>query len=132
MGKLDRERAKKGKNLYIQTGNVRMKPESRQILAEYHRRQIALESSEPPPSWKWWAVEERNEQLAHGPAYASGGWFPGVEEHVRVRYLRGITSLEKGGLLTTHRKHERRLSHIKLTPAGMALAETLLLEDGEK
>jgi len=31
-----------------------------------------------------------------------------------------------GGLLVTNRKHERRLSHIKLTEAGIALAESLL------
>jgi len=105
-----------------------VKPESRQILIECLRRQNAIADSPVPPGWKWWANEARSEQLEFGPRYASGDWFGDVEEHIRVRLRRAIDSLEKGGLLTTHRKHERRLSHIKLTPAGEELAKSLLLQ----
>jgi len=105
-----------------------MKLECSQILIECLKRQNAIPASPEPPAWRWWDVRDRDEELEFGPRYASGGWFGGVEEHIRVRLRRAIDSLEKGGLLTTHRKHERRLSHIKLTPVGTALAKSLLLE----
>ena len=109
-----------------------MKTESRQILIECLKRQTAIAASPEPPAWRWWAVQDRDEELEFGPRYASGGWFGGVEEHIRVRLRRAIDSLEKGGLLTTNRKHERRLSHIKLTEAGEELAKSFFQESLEK
>ena len=109
-----------------------MKHESRQLLIECHRRQNAIADSPEPASWRWWAIQDRDEELTHGPAYGAGTWFGDIEEHIRVRLRRAITSLAKGGLLTVHKKHGRRLSHIKLTPAGEELAKSLLQESLEK
>ncbi len=103
-----------------------MKPESRQILAECLKRQNAIAAAEPPPQWRWWDVQARDEQLRFGPAYAVTAWFGDVEEHIRVRLRRAIASLERGDLLVVHRKHGLRLSNVRLTEAGIALAESLL------
>ncbi len=104
------------------------RPEYREVLTELFSRTRALRDTPPPAPWQTWLRPEWDEQLEHGPRYSSGDWF-GVSEsepHLQMRYRRAIQQLEKAKLLVVWRKFGRRLSHIKLTPAGLAAAVRLL------
>ncbi len=97
------------------------RPEYRQLLNELYIRTRVLQTSPPPPAWQTWLRSEWDEQLEHGPRYSSGDWF-GVTE-VRASFTdafrRAIQQLADAKLLVIWRRFGRRLTNIKLTPAGL-------------
>jgi hypothetical protein len=101
-----------------------MTQESNEIVLACRERMLALADNEPE-SWHHWEHNQWQEALEHGPRYLCGHWFGGMPESRRMRYRRAIDALETAGLLTTWRNGGLRLSHIKLTDAGLALAATL-------
>jgi hypothetical protein len=103
-----------------------MNDEHEQILMECWRQMDVHAKSERPPEWKSLDNQDYDETTKFGPAYAAGEWFGEIKNHTRQRLLRAISDLESGGLLVIHRKWGRRLSNIRLTPAGQKIAEELL------
>ena len=95
------------------------------ILRECLRRQSEVDAAPQPPIWKYWEINDLEEQRMYGPKYRFGAWFGKAPDHVRKRKARAIQSLASASLLTIHRRTERRLSNIKLTDAGMRIAESL-------
>ena len=103
-----------------------MKAEQEAMLTEALRRQRRHAHAPRPPAWRWWDREPFDDVTRHGPEYRCGGWFGEVPEHQRMRYRRAIADLEREGLLSTWARWGRRLSHLRLTPAGERLARELL------
>lgn len=103
-----------------------MKPEHVAILTECLRRMREHAATPRPPAWQKWNTGPFDEQTEHGPEYAAGDWFGEVAEHERQRYRRALADLERGGLLVMHARWGRRLSHVRLTAEGIAVAEGLL------
>jgi hypothetical protein len=62
------------------------------------------------------------------PRYAASNWFGSVAEYERMRFLRAIADLERGGLLETWKRCGRRLSNFKLSDAGTELVEKTFLK----
>ncbi len=100
-------------------------PDQQRILSECLQRQRELNVAEEPPQWKFWEMELLADQREHGPMYRFRDWFGDAPELVRQRHRRAIFSLEATGLLTVHRRTEKRLSNIKLADAGFKIAERL-------
>jgi hypothetical protein len=107
---------------------IAMNDEHGEILVRCLQRMQALECAKRPPKWRALENEDFDEQLEHGPRYAAGSWFGQIQNHERQRLLRAISELERGGLLVTHRRWGRRLSHIRLTAEGEKIAQKLLKE----
>ncbi|MEO2044940.1 MAG: hypothetical protein ABGX16_00015 [Pirellulales bacterium] len=107
---------------------IKTKPEYAQILVECYHRTRQLAQTEQPPAWMTWLVDEREEQIEHGPRYGCGEWFGPVHEFERMRLRRAIDDLERGGLIVTWRRRGRRLSNIELTKSGVKFAKQLAKE----
>lgn len=103
-----------------------MRPEDEAILLEAARRMADLDRQEPPPAWRIWDRQPFDEQRENGPEYRPFDWFGPHSEAERVRYLRAIRRLETAGLLVTHQRLGRRLSHVKLSPLGQEIAQRLI------
>ena len=102
-----------------------MKPEHARILSECFRRTREHAATPRPPQWQHWKTGPHDEQTEFGPQYAAGEWIGDIPEHERQRLRRAIADLERGGLITTHRRWGRRLSHIQLTAEGASVAASL-------
>jgi hypothetical protein len=106
-------------------GGEGVKPEHEMVLRECLRRQEALARAKRPPAWRRWEREPFDEQREHGPEYGCGEWFGPVEEYQRLRLLRAVRDLERGGLLMAWCRYGRRLSNIRLTAEGLKVAREL-------
>jgi len=84
-----------------------------------------------PREWEVWNIDAFDEQIEHGPRYGCGAWFDITADHERMRLRRAIVDLERGGLLVTWKRWGRRLSNIRLTGTGMAVAKELMSADRE-
>jgi hypothetical protein len=71
------------------------------------------------------AIEDRLEELEHGPAFTVWGWFGMRRPHAKSRYLRAVYGMRATGLLVVRKRWGRKLSAIRLTAAGMAKANEL-------
>ena len=98
-------------------------PDQRRILWECLMQQRDLEEAEEPPEWKSWLRHLLEYDREHGPTYRFRDWFGDAPNFVRQRHRRAIHALAAVGLLTIHRRTEKRLSNIKLTDAGLKVAE---------
>jgi hypothetical protein len=105
-----------------------MKTEHEEVLTATWHRMCLLSITERPDDWKTREVQFYDEMLEHGPSYVVGLWFQGVPNHERMRLRRAIDDLEENGLLTTWRRYGRKLTNIRLTPAGEQVAEKLQSE----
>ncbi len=103
----------------------KLDPEQELILRECLRRQLKIKATPTPPIWKYWDIQALEELRLYGPKYQPGEWFGKLLEHIRQRRRRAILALESEGLLAIHRPMNKRLSNIKLTDAGMRIAESL-------
>ena len=104
-----------------------MTPEKTAILTRCFELTKALETSEPHP-WEVWEHREWELESENGPRYLIGRWFGPLDERRRMRYRRAVDSLERDGLVKTHREWGVRLTHLALTEAGEAIARELLEE----
>ncbi|QDT74433.1 hypothetical protein [Lacipirellula limnantheis] len=104
-----------------------MKSEEQQILLRCRELTSLLEASEPP-AWQAWDHRDWEVEYEHGPRYLAGKWFGPQDERMRMRYRRAVDSLERAGLVTTHREWGGKLTHLALTAAGVDAAELLAAE----
>jgi hypothetical protein len=103
----------------------------RQLLVETFLRELLvakLPPQVPGPTWDGLAELDRLEQLEHGARYSAGEWFGDIPNHRRQAALRCIRELEAAGLLSTWARWGKRLSHLRLTPAGRVLAQAWAAE----
>ncbi len=100
-------------------------PDQQRILWECLMQQRELDAVEEPPLEQFWETELLEHQRQHGPTYRFRNWFGDAPNFVRQRHRRAIHKLESAGLLTVHRRTQKRLSNIKLTDAGSKMAEAL-------
>lgn len=92
------------------------------VETAYHQRELAaVDASEMDP----FELDDHEDQIEHGPRYQPGEWFGQLSDVHQTRLRRTIRKLEADGLLTTWKQFGGRLSHIKLTDAGMAEAERI-------
>ena len=103
--------------------------EERQIVIECRRRMVEIASRKNPPAWQKWEQRDLDELRRYGPRYAPSEWFCGegeqtLPEKYRTRFLRAVRSLEVKELLELTTT-SGRLTNVKLSEAGLAVAEEL-------
>ena len=102
-----------------------MKPEEQDLLIRCLELTNEFATYEKPAEWQTWVYDDWLAEATHGPRYLISAWFGPLRERDRVRYRRAIDNLEADGLMVTHRQWGTRLTHVKLTEAGKALAAQL-------
>jgi hypothetical protein len=96
------------------------------ILNELAAREAAIAKRRRSPKWMPWDVYDHEQDRKHGPKY-SPTWFgdAGSTEARRVRLLRTLHTLSRGGLVKLTRSEAGRLERVQLTAEGRAAVAEL-------
>jgi hypothetical protein len=101
-----------------------MTNEAKKLLLECYRRMQEHQSTPRPPAWQKWDREKYDETTKFGPNYGFGEWFGEQPNAIRMRYRRAIDELCRNGMMTTYSRCGGRLSKVKLTAEGEAIAKS--------
>ena len=92
------------------------------ILAETLRRQREIGDYSPVSTFD---RHHHARDVQHGPEFSIATWAGKVCPADRKRLERALRGLEADGLIVVQRSDTNRVSHIKLTDAGLIAAEQL-------
>ena len=96
------------------------------LLAELLRRTKKLEAKRP----QLLIDAAHRRQMKHGPDYSHSGWWGPTNETQRKAIRRAMVQLIREGAIVTHCRGQRRVTNIKLTDTGRALAKQIKETNG--